>query len=113
MLVEKKGLLDYLSSFVRVIWKNTSLEEALFGNGIILWIRYLRTVFDFLFVKGFNGYVFAHIVCGSTAKLGGFEVQSSEFMSLLSEGLPQIQDPGYQISPNLCSCLLSEGGLQK
>ena len=34
---------------------------------------------------------------------GGFEVQSSQFMSLLLGAAPQIQDSGYQVSPNLFS----------
>ena len=34
---------------------------------------------------------------------GGFEVQSSQFMSPLLGAAPQIQDPGYQVSPNLFS----------
>ena len=39
---------------------------------IFLWIRPNNTgIFDILFVEGFNGYVFAHIVCGSGSKPGG------------------------------------------
>ena len=72
---------------------------------IFLWIRPNNNgIFDILFVEGFNGYVFAHIVCGSGSKPGGiWGAVFTIYVAIVGSSAPQIQDPGYQVSPNLFS----------
>ena len=82
---ERKILWNYLDGYYPV--------DEMFDNSILY----------FIFVKRFNGYVFAHIVCGSVSKPGGIWGAVFTIYVAIVGSLPQIQEPGYQISPNLCS----------
>jgi len=75
-------------------------------HGLCCWyifILFLLLLFVFLTGRGLL-VMFLLILCVEVPQSqGGFEVQSSQFMSLLFGAAPQIQDSGYQVSPNLFS----------